>query len=305
MSVLHQLSSEEPLFKRAISMSGTPLMLKPLSPSAAEASYSSILQTLGLENASTEERIHRLLTISPNELVEKTPMTTPLTPFTDNDIVPHTTTFAELQNDNLNARSKTWCEELLTGSCTHDGNVFFFMGLSSLLPNIAAAIAASFSRSLSEPVAQAVLTAYSISSSTPDDEAMDSIINLATDIAYRFPAEYFARAFRGRSWTYAFTEENPWEGMFKGKSTHMLDAAFLFQNFNEHLDGEAKGTAAKLAEDFVMFANGKAGELWDEGVKRVYGKEVGKESKLQKLVEEGKVDLDDLSRAWGLFLAGK
>lgn len=280
-------------------------MLKPLSPSAAEASYNSILQTLGLENASTEERIRRLLTISPNELVEKTPMTTPLTPFVDNDIVPHAPTFADLQNNNLKALTNTWCEELLTGSCAHDGNVFFFMGLSSLLPNIAAAIAASFSRSLSGPAAQAVLTAYSISASTPDDEAMDSIIELASDVAYRIPAQYFARAFRGRTWTYAFTEENPWEGMFKGKSTHMLDAAFLFQNFNEHLTAEEKEVSGKLAEDFVVFANGKAGEFWDEDVERVYGRDAVRESKLERLVGEGKLNLDELSRAWGLFLVGK
>jgi hypothetical protein len=52
-----QLYSEEPLFKRAISMSGTPLMLKPLNIPVTEMAYDIIMKELGLENASTEERI--------------------------------------------------------------------------------------------------------------------------------------------------------------------------------------------------------------------------------------------------------
>lgn len=305
VSVLHQLGTEETLFRRAISMSGTPLMLKPLSPSAAEASYSSIIQALGLESASTQERINRLLNISPEELVEKTPMGVPLTPFQDNEILFESPTFSRLRNGTLSSLSNTWREELLVGSCAHDGNVFFFMGLSSLFPNISAALASSLSRSLPSSAAHAVLSTYGIESSTPDDKARDSIIDLATDIAYRLPAQNYARAFKGKSWTYRFTEGNPWNGMFKGKSMHMLDAAFLFQNFNDRMHDEAKETARRLAEDFLVFAHGKAGVDWKECPGRVYGKNSEDESKLERLAREQKVDLDELSAAWDLFLVGK
>lgn len=179
------------------------------------------------------------------------------------------------------------------------------MGLSSLLPNIAAALTSSLSRSLPSSAAQAVLSAYGIEPSTSDDEAKDAIIDLATDIAYRLPALHHARAFKGKSWTYKLTEGNPWDGMFKGKSTHLLDAAFLFQNFNDYMDDDAKETAKRMAEDFVLFVHGKANENWEEGQERVYGKDSGEENKLEKLAREQKVDLDELSAAWGLFLVGK
>ncbi|EUC48463.1 hypothetical protein COCMIDRAFT_87292 [Bipolaris oryzae ATCC 44560] len=305
VSVLHQLSAREPLFKRAISMSGTPLMLKPMSASAAEASYDSITKALGLEGTSTQERINRLLNISSEELVEKTPMTVPLIPFQDNNILPQTPTFTDLRNNNLSPLNDTFCEELLIGSCAHDGNVFFFMGLSSLFPNIASALTSSFSRSLSAPAAQIVLSTYGVNPSTPDEEAKDYIIDLATDIAYHAPAQHYARAFKGRTWTYRFNQGNPWDGMFKGKSTHLLDAAFLFQNFNDYMDDEAKETARRFAEDFVVFASGKANATWDDGLERCYGEGGCKENKLEKLIREQKVDLDELSGAWDIFLAGK
>ncbi|CAG5147345.1 uncharacterized protein ALTATR162_LOCUS2023 [Alternaria atra] len=303
VSVLHQLNFEEPLFRRAISMSGTPLMLKPLSLSAAETSYNTIMQALGLEHASMQERIQHLLSMSPEKLVEKIPMNIPLVPYIDGDMISEAPTFAQLSSGTLQSLKSSWCEELLIGSCAHDGNVFFFMGLS--LPGIASAIHASFSRDLSSSVAHTVLSAYGITSSMRDEEAMVSIIDLATDIAYHLPAQYYARAFKGKVSSYLFTEPNPWDGMFKGKSTHMLDAAFLFQNFDENLSDEAKITARELGADFVAFAYGRAGSGWERGETKVYGPETDGQHRLEILRREGKIDLDALSAAWDLFLSGK
>ncbi|KAH6873311.1 carboxylesteras-like protein [Alternaria rosae] len=304
-SVLHHLGCKEPLFRRAISMSGTPIMLKPLSPAVAETSYNAVLQALGLEYASTHDRIQKLLAMSPEDLVQKIPITIPISPYLDGDIIPEAPSFAYLSSGTLQSLNNTWCEELLVGSCAHDGNVFYFMGLSSRLPGIASTIHTSFSRNLSASVAGAILSAYDITPSTPDEEAMASIIELGTDIAYGLPASYYARAFRGRVASYLFTESNPWDGMFKGKSVHLLDAVFLFQNFNKHIPDKAKMTARKIAEDFVAFAYGKAGSLWADGRTKVYGLDSGKIGGLETLVQQANVDLDEVSAAWDLFVAGK
>ena len=179
------------------------------------------------------------------------------------------------------------------------------MGLSSRLPGIASAIHTSFSRNLSSPVAQAVLSEYKITPSTPDAEAMVSIIELGTDIAYRLPAQYYARAFKRRVFSYLFTEPNPWDGMFKGKSVHLMDAVFLFQNFDEHIPYQAKMTAKRVAEDFVTFAYGRPGGTWAEGQTKIYGPDSSDVDRLETLRQEGAVDLDEVSVAWDLFVAGK
>lgn len=179
------------------------------------------------------------------------------------------------------------------------------MSLSSLFSNIPSAIISSLSRSLSASAAHIVLSPYGINFSTPDDEAKDFIIDLATDFAYHVPGQHYAWAFEGQTCTYIFNQGNPWDGMFKGKSTHLLDAAFLFQNFNDHMDDEAKQTARRFAEIFVVFANGKASVTWEHDMERNYGKGGCERNELEKLAKEENVGLDELSGAWDLFLAGK
>lgn len=229
-SVLYQLHSKEPLFKRCISMSGTPLMLQPLPLPVAEASYASIIQEFGLENASALGRVEKLRTSSPEDLVANTPGNVPLLPVLDGDIVPESTTFAKLaSDDHANLPGFQWCKSLMIGDCQYDGTVFFFMGLSQRKAGIANALTASLHANLSTLAAQSLLRAYNITASTEDDDALKRAMELATDIAYVAPALAYARSFPGKSYYYQFNEPNPWDGLFKGQSTHMLDAAFLFQ----------------------------------------------------------------------------
>jgi hypothetical protein len=102
-------------------MSGTPIMLKPLSTSVTEMAYGMIMKELGLENASVEERIRKLLTISPDELVAKTPMTVPLVPFLDGDVIRSATTFKKLEEGaDATVPGRQWCIELMMGDCKHD-----------------------------------------------------------------------------------------------------------------------------------------------------------------------------------------
>lgn len=338
-SVLYQLHSKEPLFKRCISMSGTPIMLKPLPLSVAETAYASIIEAFGLEKASAEERIQKLQNAIPEELVEKTPLSVPLLPLLDGDILPKlsvppipsqdgdvvsgSTTFAKLGARNHESLpGMSWCKELMIGDCQHDGNVFLFMGLAQRKAGIADALEASLRANLSASTADAVLQAYGIGTASNDDEAMKLVIDLATDIAYVAPALAHARSFPGKKIYYQFNEPNPWDGIFKGSSTHMLDAAFLFQNFNEHIPSEAQEVAKSLAVDFIKFTHGES--PWaefdqDQARVRTYGPsgkstvdvvgnngwEFGRRDVLWKLTEAGKIDLDQLSVAWNMFVAGR
>ncbi|KAJ4348577.1 uncharacterized protein N0V89_009955 [Didymosphaeria variabile] len=318
VAVLTQLFSKKPLFKRAISMSGTPLMLKPLSLDVAESTYQAIIAALGLNDASVEERIQRLISIAPEELVEKTAMKALLAPFLDDDVLPEAITFEKLASG-LDVPGMKWCEELMIGDCRHDGNVTFFMGLGSRTQNLAADLYTSLSASLGAASAIAVLEAYGIRLSTSDDAALQATIDLATDIVYAAPALSLAQAWPGKTYAYHFNEGNPWEGQFKGMATHMLDAAFLFHNYNERMDKGVKDIARAFARAVVAFANGMV--PWrefdeDHGSVKIFGGgEVdrmvgsngwanGRRDTLFRLAEEGKVDLDGLSVAWDKFLAG-
>jgi hypothetical protein len=196
------------------------------------------------------------------------------------------------------------------------------MGLAERKSGIAARFCTSLTTNVSESSAEAVLKAYNLTPSTDDDVALKTILTYATDIAYASPALAFARSWQGKAYYYHFNEPNPWDGLFKGCSTHVLDAAFLFQNYNEKLSPEAREVAVSLAKAFLNFANGIA--PWqafhaEQGNAQTFGPSGtsissvvgnngwghGRRDNLFKLREEGKVDLDELSVAWDKFIAGQ
>lgn len=134
------------------------------------------------------------------------------------------------------------------------------MGLLQGKKDIAASLAESMSSSLaSHPeVAARLLSTYDINESKTDDDAFINVLKFASDIYFQAPALAFATNFPGDSFLLEFAEEKPWEGPFKGRSTHVLDVAFLFQSFNEHLSPTQLASAVRFAEDVVDFVNGEA-----------------------------------------------
>jgi hypothetical protein len=197
------------------------------------------------------------------------------------------------------------------------------MGLDARQEGLAVAFSASLEEHLSSPsAAKATLEAYGIASTTPDEEAMDAIINFATDIGYAIPAFVYAQSFKGSVYRYHFNEPNPWDGPFKGSSTHSLDIFYLFQNYNEKLSPEARHVAAALAKYFINFATGRASSLSYEkssglvdtfgpsgictqSIEENHGFGRGRREHLLKLSRQGVVDLDELSVAWDKFIAGQ
>jgi carboxylesterase type B len=188
------------------------------------------------------------------------------------------------------------------------------MGLAERKDGIASALHMSLTNSLDKAVAGAVLEAYNISPTTADDEAMKSILKLATDIAYCAPALAYARSFPGKTYYYQFDEPNLWNGVFKGYATHGLDLVFLLQNFSEKLGEREKHFGKHFAKGFVSFAHGlepwkgfegKDGEVKTFGTGNTASGLEGRRDVLFRLQKEGKVNLDSLSVAWDIFVGGK
>lgn len=190
------------------------------------------------------------------------------------------------------------------------------MGLNAKLPNIAPQFIESIKKTLADHpgAASEILSSYNITPSTGDDEALLSILRFATEISFYASALAFAKGWpktkENKFFLYHFNEGIPWEGQFKGEAGHILDVAFLFQNYNEHLSKEQKKVARAYGEDFIEFVNGN--DPWPpvEGSQfgaRVYGPssegittkyvasgepaEVGRSDRVLKLGEQVGFDL--------------
>ncbi|OBT82647.1 hypothetical protein VE02_07942 [Pseudogymnoascus sp. 03VT05] len=326
VSGMHLLHSPEPLFKRLVGMSGSPLMLPPLSPPVTEFAYAAVIQALELSHLSSAGRVEALLKVPIKTLLEKIPPMVPLMPVIDGTLIPGLSTFAQISSEAIESAfplpGKLWCEALMVGDCQLDATIITPM-LEPRLTNIGGFFTSSLTSYLTSSQAAKILSAYSITPSTPDAPALRAILRFATDIGFLAPTISLANGWPGAAYVYHFNEPNPWDGPWKGEASHILDVAFLFQNFSEFLEEEQKESARTFAADFIHFVNGKAPwQEWAPGKgAKVYGPSVadegvkcqwiayaddrptvesGRESTILQLAEE--IPLDEMAAAWGAFL---
>ncbi|KNG84948.1 putative carboxylesterase [Aspergillus nomiae NRRL 13137] len=279
-SVTYHLDSQVALFKRAIAMSGSYLFSQALPYGVHEQNYQQVISALGLENASTEERIQTLLEKPAQELIAKLPPSVLAAPAVDGDLVASAATHA-LTADRTSGLTKrgNWCTELMIGDCQMDASI-----LGVIMPNLKENCAEKFTTAMnkvlsSQPdVAQRILGEYGIRKGMPDDEALPAVLNYVNDICFFAPVLTFIRGWRGNSHVYYFNEGNPWEGPWKGRATHILDVAYLTQNFQEFMTPSEQLVATTLAEDFFKFCHGTSpwpavtnGDITTNFTARVYG----------------------------------
>jgi carboxylesterase type B len=197
-------------------------------------------------------------------------------------------------------------------------------GYTALLPRktgIGPAFRESLKKSFSArpPSAEAILLSYELKDSDDDDTALLKILRFGSDICFFAPAVQMATAFPGRSYLYHFNEPNPWDGAFKGHATHVLDIAFLMQNYREFLSDEQGAGAVQFAKDVIAFANGE--RPWQEfrnasdgaaiyaSGKRTFveaskSPQTGRSQMIFEL-SKGAGGLDTLLDAWETFLFNK
>ena len=195
-----------------------------------------------------------------------------------------------------------------------------------MLSGSKAGISKSFIQSLTSTLrdypaeSEWLLQIYGISPDTADDNGLIAVLRFATDIGFYAPVTAFAECWAegGKAYVYHFNEPNCWDGPWKGESTHILDVAFLFQNYNEFQSLEQKLSAERFAEHLILFVNGRDPFPEFSSGKRgamVYGppttgtvfvessapEQVGRSGFLERVAE--RVGFDMLSSVWSNFMA--
>lgn len=83
-----------------------------------------------------------------------------------------------------------------------------------------------------------------------------SFLQFAHDVVQLATTRTIASRWPGSAYVSHFNEPNPWEGRFKGVAGHLLDSAFLFQNYEEFLDEEQASTGRTFGRHLIEFVNG-------------------------------------------------
>ncbi|KAL3463902.1 Alpha/Beta hydrolase protein [Aspergillus heterothallicus] len=260
-SVTYHLNSDKALFKRAIAMSGTYFLTQPLPYEVHEQNYQKALEALGLSNSAPEDRIKALLDMPADEIVSRLPPSILAVPAIDGDIVPSAPTHAATgRSTSDEPRGKNWCNELVIGDAQMDASIIAF-----LYPHIKIECAKKFGKAVNtvfssqSHVAAEILKSYGLADDKiSDDDAHLSVLNFINDVLFFTPVLTFAQGWKGHAYVYYFNEGNPWDGPLKGRTNHILDLAYFFQNFRESLSPEQQDIAVAFAEDFFKFCHGQA-----------------------------------------------
>ncbi|PLB35005.1 Alpha/Beta hydrolase protein [Aspergillus candidus] len=330
------LHSNEPLFNQLIGMSGTSL-LRARTPELLEKSFARIADIFGTQDLSPAEQVQRVLEVPMSELTAKVGRRIPLGPMVDGDFIPEITTFKTLADDAEVKRlfpGIQHCKRVIIGDCQMDA-----MALAPRLEartdifsqTLVKCLSTSF-ENVDPSIALAIAAAYDLdpSSTSNTPESMKKVLNFGNDVCFAVAAQSFTRAWSSSSvpgteaLQYRFNCPNPWDGPWKGHATHILDIAFVLQNYAEHLSNGQRLSAEQFAADLITFIHGK--KPWAEyqvgtaegsmvynasiaGDQNLSGfaaseapEKTGRRYALQALV---KPELfDRLMDAWQMFMAG-
>ncbi|KAL1987849.1 hypothetical protein VTN96DRAFT_2252 [Rasamsonia emersonii] len=323
-SVVQHIHSEQPLFKRAIAMSGTNLLMIPFPLSVHEQGYEDAMKAWGLADATPEERIKALLERPAQDLISKLPPTVSIGFAVDGDLIPTMPTFEEIGDKGKSyPKGKTWCKELLIGNAQIDISVFAYLN-PQLKNNAARRFIDAVNQALPDHPTEVreLLQKYGIAEGASDEEAFTGVLDFLNDVVFFAPVLTYVKGWPGNAYVYYFNEENPWDGPWKGRSSHILDLAYLFQNYNEFLTPDQQAVATAFAEDFFKFCHGVApwspvqgGDIESGFTARVYGP--SREKRVTSVVSQpyggetqrrrtlfdyvDKVPLDNLSKVFGIF----
>lgn len=84
-----------------------------------------------------------------------------------------------------------------------------------------------------------------------------SFLHFAHDVVQLAATRLIASRWPGPAYVFHFNEPNPWEGRFKGVASHLLDTAFLFQNYEEYLDEEQAASGRTFGRHLIEFVSGE------------------------------------------------
>ncbi|RKL12917.1 hypothetical protein BFJ70_g16050 [Fusarium oxysporum] len=265
VSAGYLLFSEAPLAKRLICLGGCYPLLGQLRVEDADKVGKTVMDHLGLRDAPSFEMARRLLDQPLEDFWMKIPPDIPMLPIIDGVIIPQQINFEALAQDATRIPGKQWIDGVMIGDSELDGTIMAYLYLLRRKEGIGAAFRQSAMESLHDypEVLLLLLNHYSLSEAATgelsDDEALLNILRFISDVAFLLPAINFAERMprSTQSYVYHFNEPNPWSGPFKGYASHILDVAFIFQNYNKDLDEKQKATAVAFASDIITFVNGQ------------------------------------------------
>lgn len=240
----------DPLFDRAIMMSGSAPTLGPLPFKYFEREWRTLCDECGVEGDNAASRLAKLRALSPEEIINRYKGSA-MGPLADGKLMPTDWRLGQQS-------TPTRCKEVILGDTGIEAIIFD--GLSSSLPQ------AQFQRlvraAFSSTRAAEFLQVFGLTSDDlPYEQYRDAMRSFLSLALFQFPNVEIAESFGQHAYLYHFEEPSPYPGPTFGVPYHGQCALFMYNNETETYPESSKRVAKEMARTWISFANGK--EPWE------------------------------------------
>ena len=244
-----QMLGGNPLFDRAILMSGSAPMMGPLPLEVFQAKWRILCQKAGVLEEPRELRMQHLRALAPEALMKMLGSAT-LSPMADGVLLPKTWILGAPQ-------SESRCKEIIIGDVRMEAIIFDPMIQQIPQKLFRQIIGTSFRPADAE-------TFCALFGFASDDQVYEDFRDACrfflSTVIFHFPNLRIAENFSGKSYLYHFEEPSPYSGLTNGHPVHGQCAVYLYGNDKASWPESAQRTSAEMAHLWTKFANGK--EPW-------------------------------------------
>jgi carboxylesterase type B len=248
-SVHYHILTGDPMFDRAICMSGSAPTLGPLPFERYQQAWQDLCRKTGLDSETSELRLERLRAMNALDILRNY-STAALGPMADGVVLPKSWTFEQSKS--------TRCQSLIIGDTNVEGIILD--RLAQRIPPL------QFQRLLGSALSGAEkddfcrLFAFSGDDNQPWENYRDSMRRFLSTLMFQFPnvriAETFKAAVDGEAYLYHFEEPSPYPGPTFGVSYHGQCALYMYCMENDRLPEESRHVAETMARMWTAFAHG-------------------------------------------------
>jgi carboxylesterase type B len=240
----------DPLFDRAILMSGSAPMMGPLPLETFQAKWNILCQKAGVLKEPGAKRLEHLRSLSTDALIQMSGSAA-IPPMADGKLLPKSWPLGASQ-------PPTRCKEIIIGGSRVEAIIFD--------PHVRHVPQKLFQQIVRSAFAEAsdadkFCQYFGFASDEQPFEAFrDAIRFFLSTVIFHFPNLRIAETFSGKTYLYHFEEPSPYPGPTNGIPVHGLCAVFMYGNDKGAWPESAHRTSAEMANLWTAFAHGK--EPW-------------------------------------------
>jgi carboxylesterase type B len=248
---MHILSGD-PLFDRAILMSGSGPTMGPFPLKLLENGWSKLCEAAEVTAETSGERLAKLRSLSQDEIMQKCGARTTFAPLGDGKYLPTSWRLGDPHPDGR-------CKEFIIGNVGMEGMVFDM--LASLLPQkfFHKSVVAAFNHA-SDAELFCKYFGFTPSEEQAPEAYRDAMRTFISVVLFHFPEHRIAETFEGNAFHYHFEEPSPYSGKTQGLAVHGQDAVFAYNTERDAWPETAQKVSSEMAKLWTAFAYGQ--EPW-------------------------------------------